>query len=538
MDRPAETPHTNPRGGEHPRPSTGPRRSSAEEPRAVANRSCQSRIPVLLLLGCLLLLPLQVSNQSLWIDEGGTAFYALQPTLRAWVSHLAHDKIPNCQMPLSMFLAWVGAHTIGSAEWQFRVINAIWAAGALIASFYAGRILKCSWLPVLVFVQPYFWFYTDQARPYALEIFCGSLLVVGVAVFWNDQGKGTRWAWILAAGGVLLGYTTLLAPFSVFGIFAGCTVIAHRKKWRISGNSWLPLTLAAVLLIPIGVYYSWTIRRGVTFPVFWKGDWKAFCYVFYELTGLLGLGPPIMEMREAAQAAALPAFLRQHVPELSLAGLTGMCWLVLLGTAVRRFLVEGRWQAFGLLLAIPLVAGGTMTIVCLLMKKMLWARHWAPLFPFYVAALGLALRDVLDQKGGLGRCRQLLAGGWLLLLLTSALSLRFSAKHAKDDYRLAASLAKDYSAKGRTVYWVACWECAVYYGLPLHGPRTNSVLPFAYLPPIKASTNGSVALQPAIFLSRPSIYDRGALIHAYVEGHEISCKNDLCHAFSICVPND
>ena len=505
-----------------------------ERPGAVENPVESRTGHLLILLGCLFLLPLQVSNQSLWIDEGGTAFYALQPSLRAWASHLVHDTIPNCQMPLSMFLAWVGAHTFGSTEWQLRVVNLVWAAGALIALFYVGRLLKCSWLPVVLFVQPYFWFYTDQARPYSLEIFCGALLVLGVTLFWHDQGKSGRWAWTLAVGGVLLGYATLLAPFSLFGVFAACAAIARGKKWRIPRGSWIPLILAGVLLIPVGVYYAWTIQRGVTFPVFWKGDWKAFCYVFYELTGLVGLGPPIIEMREAAQAAALPGFLKEHLTELTLAGLTAVCWLGLLLTAVRRLITTGRWQVFGLLLAIPLLAGGTMTAVCLLMKKMLWARHWAPLFPFYVAALGLALKDALEQRGSWGRSRRFLAAGWLVLLLASALSLRFSAKHAKDDYRTAALLARDYSAKGHTVYWVACWECAVYYGLPLRDAMTNSVLPFDYFPPDAAK--GSQAIQPVIFLSRPSIYDRGGLVRAYVAGHEMSCQDNLCHAFSIYLP--
>src|SRR3974377_2325500 len=89
----------------------------------------------------LALLPLQISNQSLWIDEGDTASYALQPDLHAWVQRLVHDPIPDCQMPLTMWTAWLGAHSLGSAEWQLRVINLLWAAGALLAMFYAGKCL-------------------------------------------------------------------------------------------------------------------------------------------------------------------------------------------------------------------------------------------------------------------------------------------------------------------------------------------------------------------------------------------------------------
>ena len=179
-----------------------------------------------------------------------------------------------------------------------------------------------------------------------------------------------------------------------------------------------------------------------------------------------------------------------------------------------------------------------MTMVCLVMNKMLWARHWAPLFPFYVAALGLVLKDALEEKGSFGRYRQFFTVAWLLLLLASALSLRFSAKHAKDDYRFAALLARDYSAKGRTVYWAACWECAFYYRLPLREATATSPLPFDYLPANTPSNNGAPKLPPVVFLSRPSIYDGRGLVPAYAATHKLRSSNNLCHAFTIYWPND
>ncbi len=492
----------------------------------------------LLLAACLLLLTLQPSNQSLWIDEGGTADYALQPTFRAWVNRLAHDPIPNCQMPLSMFLSWVGAHTLGSAEWQLRAVNLLWAAGSLVAVFYAGRALGCAWLPALLFVQPYFWFYNNEARPYALEIFCGALLLAGAGEFWRQQGKGTRWAWTLALGGILLGYTTLLAPFPLAAIFTVCGVVAYRNGWRIDRKCSVPVALAVVLLVPMGLYYSWTIRRGVTFPVFWKGGWKALAYVFYELTGLTGLGPPTFELREAAQTRTLAAALQQHIAEFSLVAFTAACWLALLFAGTRQLVKERRWHAFAFLILIPLASGIPMTVVGLLMKKMLWARHWAPLFPFYVAAMGLALKACISKPGGPRRGAGLLAGTWLALLLCSALSLRFSAKHGKDDYRMAASLAREYSAKGHPVYWAASWDCAAYYRLSLDAPTSDSVLPFPYVPVAGNLSNRNQQLQPVVFLSRASIYDREGLVRTYATRHGMSCEEGLCHAFSIWLPRN
>ena len=33
-------------------------------------------------------MPLMVTNQSLWLDEGDTALYALQPNFSAWFDYL------------------------------------------------------------------------------------------------------------------------------------------------------------------------------------------------------------------------------------------------------------------------------------------------------------------------------------------------------------------------------------------------------------------------------------------------------------------
>lgn len=39
----------------------------------------------------ILLLPLMITSESLWLDEGDTAMYALQKDFHSWRQHLSHD---------------------------------------------------------------------------------------------------------------------------------------------------------------------------------------------------------------------------------------------------------------------------------------------------------------------------------------------------------------------------------------------------------------------------------------------------------------
>src|SRR5471030_2287128 len=91
--------------------------------------------PRLWLLAGLLLLPFMLTNDSIWIDEGNTAMYAMQPDFHSWWERLRHDMQADCQMPLSMFFAMISGRVIGTAEWQLRAINLIWGALALTGMY-------------------------------------------------------------------------------------------------------------------------------------------------------------------------------------------------------------------------------------------------------------------------------------------------------------------------------------------------------------------------------------------------------------------
>ncbi len=501
----------------------------------------------------LLLLPFQITNQSLSMDEGDTALYALQPNLTAWFTHLHQDRLADSQMPLSMWFAWAGGKLFGVAEWEMRLVNLFWAGGTLLAMFHAGRVLKCKWLPALMVIQPYFWFYNNEARPYSFQLFCGSLLLLGWVLLYRDQTAKLNgndrgaWAWILAAGAVALGYATLLALFTFIALAALAATAVWLRGWRFQRQDRIALLVAGALLAPIAAYYGVTLIEGRILPVLWKSDWKNFFYLGYELTGLSGLGPSLLVLREASQGGALPAILRRHAPELLSVAAAGTCWAVLLGIGLRKLVHQRRWLFLAGLLAVPLLGGGLMTLFGIAMKKVFWARHWAPLFPFYVGAMGLVLKAAFtsDEKSTHDRLPaftylvRALAACWVTLLMLSALSFRFADKHRKDDYRAAAGLAKQYLNQGKPVSWAASWHCGVYYQLPIGSIQEKAlgIRPGGY--PIEPTPNNSspAAGPPIIFLSRPSIYDSTGFIRDYAGEHHMTCEEGRYRSFRIYFPH-
>ena len=138
---------------------------------------------LLFLWAALALVPLMPSSDSIWVDEAQTWRYARHATFADWRAEMASDRFSESQMPLGMFSAWVGARFLGTSEWAMRAPNMLWAAGSILIFAALGRALCQPFLPLLLAVQPYLWFYTNEARPYALQIFSGAVLLYGLYLF-------------------------------------------------------------------------------------------------------------------------------------------------------------------------------------------------------------------------------------------------------------------------------------------------------------------------------------------------------------------
>ena len=144
--------------------------------------------------------------------------------------------------------------------------------------------------------------------------------------------------------------------------------------------------------------------------------------------------------------------------------------------------------------------------------------------------LALGLVRLWNPPADRGRAAgRLAAAACLAALALSALSMRFAERHAKDDYRLAASIAKDALARGQRVWWAAGYLGAHYYQLPgtfdYRGELTSIAQPPSCtdLPGVQATSNLSAdcmrTLSPPdiVVFSRPETFDKSGDIGRYLQ---------------------
>jgi hypothetical protein len=466
--------------------------------------------PVFWLIFSVLLLPLMLSNESLWIDEGDTARYALQPDFHAWWHYLNHDTTANCQMPLAMFFAWVTAQTLGTQEWQLRAINVLWNGLALLGMYRAGKRLQLPWLPLLLAIQPYFWFYSNEARPYSLQIACGAWLFAGFVEFLALKGAGETWTWLFSGAAVFLCFATLLAPLPIAACLIAGGVMAGLQRWKISRKSVLILLGGAAASIPPAIYYFSTLARGAKSAQIWHVDLKFFGYVTYELTGMSGLGLATQNIREIARSSHLYGAIVQHGVQFILPAVCFLLLLLLLAWGLRQRLANAQAGICAGIVAVLCITSFVFISVGICIQKAFWARHFAPVFPFYVALLGMAISSVLETRRFYLR---LLPGLLIGLLLFSALNLRFAERHRKEDYRSAAQFARHALAEKKSVWWVASGSNAQYYHLDcaLSRPEAGRV----FLPQSVDIEN--IPAPDVIICSKPEIFDPGAAVQNLIQ---------------------
>jgi hypothetical protein len=469
------------------------------------------------LCAALLLLPFMVTNDSLWLDEGDTARYVMQPDFHSWWDCLRHDDQADCQMPLALLYSWVAGKLWGTQEWQLRAVNLLWGVLAVAGMYRAGRRLQMPWLPLLLAIQPYFWFYTNEARPYALQLAGGAWLLVALVEFYFARAAGTAWAWLLAGAGFFLFCATLLAPLPVAATVLAGGFIAWRQGWKPERRAVMILLGSLVAWVPVGIYYLSTLLRGAKGAQVWHVDMKFFAYVIYELTGLGGIGLSDEDIRDLARSPHLLHDLSAHAPQLLLP-------VLVLGLLAAIFFPGWRGRSaapvyglpgLGIFLVLGLTAGVFFT-GSLILQKAFWARHFAPVFPFYVTLLGLAFTGVWKMGGAWRRGLPLALCG---LLILSALNFRFAPSLRKEDYRSAAAFVRPSVAANKTVWWLAGGYAATYYGLACIEPHPEPgkvFVAFRY-----ASHGGGdlrdLPLPDLVVYSKPYIHDSGGIVQGIMQ---------------------
>ena len=412
--------------------------------------------------GLVFVLALTISRQSFWIDELFSVSAAQQPTLDALWREQVSGKGSNLQAPLYMIWIWMCGKIFGASEVALRAVNLFWFLPGMLALTWAlarHRSLQLATFLVAA-LSPFAWYYLDEARPYALQI--GTSLVAFALLFRlaSNQDKPSRERFLVAGlcmVSLLLSASNMLAMLWL-GAYLGAAMLSAPKD-RLQGlaRSYWPWWLGTgLLLFMLSLYYLWTLSLGARATAVGTTDAKNFFFILYELFGFSGLGPGRLSIR----TGGLEAF-RPWLPGLVVYG--GML-LVVLAAGCRSIAAStSRRTRLCWTLAFALVLGFILAVGVTVRFRVL-GRHCTPLLPLVLFVLGSGIAALLKRRDWAGR---LVVVAFVGLSLVSCLSLRFSDRHAKDDYRGAAAIGREALARGETVWWSAEKYGAIVYHLPL-----------------------------------------------------------------------
>jgi hypothetical protein len=451
-----------------------------------------------------------ISSRSLWIDEACTAVRATQPTLASWWQAMAQAKTGCLQMPLYMLYTWGWTKVFGASEWSFHLANLPWfvtGAAALILSFPAGDrrrpIAAC-----LVLVSPFAWYYLDEARPYAMQLGASLLIMASL----RHLARGDSLAEAEQAFHVTLFVLAMivLCGSSLFGMIWGAAAVAvllvllpraqltsvlrrHRGAWLV----------AAVPLGGFAVYYAWTLTAGARGSAAATTTLASILFNGYELLGFAGLGPGRLEMRTSGVAG-----LREYWLPVAL---YGAAVAIVVGAAVWHGLRHWNRRHLAIALFCCMPAAFILGVGLLVHFRAL-GRHLTPSVAPLLLLFILGASALWPLPSGWARMVVVCFCG---LSLISCLSLRFSARHEKDNYRAAAAVARTALREGRQVWWNAAEEGAQYYQVPL---ATGAAAGHEALYVVNPSPNSLRTLPPPEFIvaSKSDVYDRQMALADYI----------------------
>lgn len=470
----------------------------------------------------LLLVSVMPHNQSLWIDESTTALYARTATISEFSVRLWNDSVSDAQYPLGNFSYWLGSRALGTSEYGLRTISALWIALAVILMARIGYVLRLPFLPALLACHAFTWYYGGEVRPYAIQIAFGTgLLLAIVSVLKSPPDTRTGFFSFVIFGSALCTACMLgVIPTAVVG--AAILMVLLRRGWSPGLAEKIAMVVTALYLVALGAYYAWTLHLGKGSQMIgvWNIGIKNVVFAGYELLGFTGFGPGRYELRELGLAGGVSGTVTGIVRPSMLGS------VVLLGVyalAVRNLWTKHRHRSCleirfaGPIAAIAAFSSSIVFVLGMIVNYPFWGRHLAPIFPFIVFLMGIAVAECQNDI----RSHRLLPAALCVTLLLSGLIVRFDPEHSRDDYRAAAHIARQSLRSGQIVWWSASAGPAVYYGLPLCEPREspNEECPFCAIYLENESPN-VLAVQPipdVVIMTKEDLFDSQGALRDYVD---------------------
>ena len=461
----------------------------------------------LVVLVCLL----AITPRSFWIDECYTARLAEQPTLQDCWQLLREVKGSDPQMPLYIFWIWSCEKIVGAGELALRAVNLCWFLPALVAltMAFAGNRRLQNMMSLTFILSPFVWYYLNEARSYTMQFSC-SLIVFAAVIRWLREERISApaergWAFGFAVALCCLCGSSLLAMvMAMTPLLLLLAALPRKRLLELWKNFQLLWVVTLIALFGIGVYYLWTLHAGDRGTNVATTGWKNLIFIGYELTGFAGLGPGRLEIRNGQTDVFRPYAL------VLLTYAILVLTLVALATADlrRKFGIK---KLLVLMLAASLPAGLVLAASAASHFRIL-GRHYSALFPVAILLLGFGLASAW-RRNAAGR---ILVVAFGIFYVVSAGSLRFMARHEKDNYRAAAGTAKEALGAGKTVWWNADPNAAIYYHVPLVKTGATQAGQARWILPSKEGAFTAMTAPDMVISSRRDVYDDGGKLAGFL----------------------
>jgi len=421
----------------------------------------------ILAIGCfatVLVSLFSVSSGSLWTDEFGTWLITRANTLAEWWQRFQSWPDSDTQLPLYHLYMYIWAKAFGTGPVEMRASNAVFLLIANVAALWPFRSQRQMIVPVIAVFSSSatIWYYMNEIRPYIVLHAGSCLMLSGLVLLMADQKSsscvGFRFLCagsLLACGATVLGilWTGAAALFAMI-----YWIVLAKRPWRelFSGNyvAFAFTLLCVAALFGRALYMASLGRSPAQIN---DSSSLTLIFAFYTNFGLLGIGPGMLDVR-AEGIRAFDGFYLNIAFSAFVLGVVAIAGISELRARIglRAVLVAVCFVLFPILVTHSVgVATGWRVL----------PRHLISMVCLVGAlyALGVVW---WWRRGAVG---MVVASTAIVILCSSALSVRYAARHAKDDYRRAAAMASAELAGGGNVWWVGDGRGLLYYSVPLRG---------------------------------------------------------------------
>jgi mannosyltransferase len=297
--------------------------------------------------------------QSAWLDEAAT----IDLVHRGLKGMLSHLSVSESTPPLYYILVWAWSKVFGAGVLGLRSFSALMGTLTIPVVYLAGRRISTRvglWAAALACVNPAMYYYSQEARSYALFILlCAVAFLLWEKALQEGDGRSLAW-WALASILALLTHY-----FAVFLFIGEALTLLRRHGLRRAAAPIGAVLLAGLALLPLAVSQrasgqaSWiegtslASRAGAAAKQFLVGVYGPQEIITALLAGLLALGALALLLYRSESRE------RERASEIALVGIAALGLPLLLSLTHMLDVFDGRnviasWTPWVLLLAIGL----------------------------------------------------------------------------------------------------------------------------------------------------------------------------------------